>query len=169
MGLDIFVNRLRRKYNNVNDFTIDFKKFQKKVDEEWNKSNLSYEKLKEKLGDANPRCNEELAYFRKVNFLYGWFEKHNGLDDDECFSIFTKQDIADLIETCKEVLDHHQKDKDEGVQFAKDNLPTCEGFFFGYNDYGEYYWGDVQDVIEKFTNIYNEATDDDQFVIEFNY
>lgn len=169
MGLDIYVNRLRRKYGNVNEFATDYKAFNKKVDAEWENSTLTYEKIEKKYDNLNPRITKILAYFIKVNFLVSWFEKHCGLDNNEIFSIFGKADIADLIETCEEVLTHREKDEDKGVQFAKDNLPTCSGFFFGSTEYANWYFDDVECVLDDFSKIYENATDDDQFLIEFNY
>lgn len=75
---------------------------------------------------------EEDAYFRKVNFIYKFFE--NVIQEDQT-CIVTKQDIGDLIDYCELVLDHRGDEN-----YAKAHLPTTSGFFFGSTEYNEDYY-----------------------------
>ena len=63
---------------------------------------------------------EEIGYFRKVNFLVGFFEGY-GMDvvDQEPLVIHPEY-ITDLIECCRDVLDE--------PNLANDLLPTYPGF-----------------------------------------
>ena len=96
------------------------------------------------------------AYFRKVNFIYEYFR---GKLEDECCKA-TKQDIEDLINTCKDVL-AHKGDK----EYAELYLPTTAGFFFGSTEYDKWYWEDVKDCKKQMEKIYKSLKDDDDFVL----
>lgn len=93
-------------------------------------------------------CHENDMYYRKVNFLYAFFAE--ALEDEQC--VVTKHDVETVISHCKEVLADHS--------LAEKLLPTQAGFFFGSTDYNEWYFKDVEDVLEKFTK-YLEGWDDD--------
>lgn len=93
---------------------------------------------------------KESAYFRKVNFIYGYFGEK--LVDESC--IVTKAEIEDIIERCKKVLADHS--------LAQELLPTCDGFFFGSTDYDDWYFKDVEDCQEQMQKLledYDETTD----------
>ena len=93
---------------------------------------------------------KESAYFRKVNFIYGYFGEK--LVDESC--IVTKAEIEDIIERCKKVLADHS--------LAEELLPTCDGFFFGCTDYNDWYFKDVEDCqkqMQKLLEDYDETTD----------
>jgi hypothetical protein len=83
-------------------------------------------------------CAKYDAYFRKVNFLYKYFEG-NGSMVDEWYAPVTTADLEDIIERCDRIL----KDKDEETAHAE--LPTQSGFFFGSTDYDDWYFHDVKD------------------------
>ena len=87
-------------------------------------------------------------YYRKVNFLYAFFAE--ALEDEQC--VVTEHDVETIISHCKEVLADHS--------LAEKLLPTQAGFFFGSTDYNEWYFKDVEEVLEKFTK-YLEGWDDD--------
>lgn len=81
------------------------------------------------------------AYFRKVNFIYAFFQ--DVLVDESC--LVSKNAIVELMDYCKDVLEHHKTDADGGVAYAEANLPTQAGFFFGSTEYDEWYFNDVKD------------------------
>lgn len=161
MGLDIFIWRLKKNtYRSSDDVAEDIKDY-------WRKQNYE-DHGQEEIEKACPFTNEDKAiYFRKVNFLYAYFE--GLLDQDEMFALFDKGYVEDLIKICEEVLDHHKNDEDKGVDFAEANLPTCSGFFFGSTEYDDYYFGDVSNVLDKLTALNEEITYEDQLVIDFDY
>lgn len=82
---------------------------------------------------------EDDAYFRKVNFLYRYFE--DKLEDECCF--VTIDEIDDIIDRCNMVQENHE--------LAEELLPTRAGFFFGSTDYDEYYFQDLDDVVTQLT------------------
>lgn len=78
----------------------------------------------------------EVAYFRKVNFLLPFFSYI-----DNCSYREVKRDeLERLSVNCTNVL---EKRNDETSMTL---LPTQSGFFFGNQDYNECYYQDVEDV-----------------------
>jgi hypothetical protein len=88
--------------------------------------------------DENDR--EEVAYFRKVNWLHGWVQQHlNDGEEHNCEDIpMHLEAIAGLAQTCEMVLLE--------PRFAPEFLPCQGGFFFGSYDYDECYFESVHDV-----------------------
>lgn len=90
---------------------------------------------------------EEDAYFRKVNFIYKFFE--NQMQENQT-CVVSKYEIEDLIDCCKLVLENKGDE-----EYAKAHLPTTSGFFFGSTEYDEDYYKSVEDCLEQMTNLYN--------------
>ena len=107
-------------------------------------------KADKRYDDAYKSLYSEVAYFRKVNFLlpyFGYEENCSEITIDKC-------EVEELVNDCKRVL--AAKDTDEAENVADELLPTEEGYFFGSTDYDEWYFKDVQEVMDKFTEILNE-------------
>ena len=96
---------------------------------------------------TEPSATEGVAYFRKVNFLHKWVEDHlNEGRETNCEAIpFHLEAMAGLMATCAQVLDK--------PELGPELLPTMGRFFFGSEDYDEYYLGDVRDVLDALTRI----------------
>lgn len=81
---------------------------------------------------------EEIGYFRKVNFLVTFFEDR-GYEVENLRGIsISEEDANELLRRCNEVLNDHSK--------APELLPTQSGFFFGGTEYDDYYFDDVKEV-----------------------
>ena len=80
------------------------------------------------------------AYFRKVNFLFKYYED-KGKMYDQYYAFTDAGDIDDLIDRCERVLKDHN--------LAYDLLPTQSGFFFGGTDYDKWYFSDVKDCLKQ--------------------
>ena len=109
--------------------------------------------------------SNQIGYFRKVNFLVKYFKDTCDLDIERQLPLLIdKENIEDLKNRCKDVLDDHSK--------AEELLPTMGGFFFGNTDYDEYYFGDVQNVYDycsHLLNIFEDLQDDEQIWFEIWY
>lgn len=81
---------------------------------------------------------KRLGYFRKVNFLVGFFEKKGFDVEHQTPFSFDRETADELLNLCNQVLADHSK--------AKELLPTTPGFFFGSTDYDKYYYRDVENV-----------------------
>lgn len=116
------------------------------------------------------KIEEEVAYYRKCNFLIPFFEEMSKLRVENCtFLIINKEWVEELQRRCKEVLslvDQSKLEKDdykipeEAIEKAQELLPTQEGFFFGDTDYDEYYFIKVDsvykecpDILKQFDNL----------------
>ena len=90
---------------------------------------------------------EEVAYFRKVNFLHRWVEEHcnDGIDTNSEEIPIHLEAMAGLVQTCGQVL----ADPDLGPIL----LPTMGRFFFGSEAYDRYYIDDVCDVCDALVRI----------------
>lgn len=116
----------------------------------WVLEDILYEDNLQKIVDYAIDCyaSGNDMYYRKVNFLYAFFAE--ALTDEQC--VVTKHDVETIISHCKEVLADHS--------LAEKLLPTQSGFFFGSTAYDEWYFKDVEFVLEQFTK-YLEGWDDD--------
>ena len=98
----------------------------------------------------------EVAYWRKANAIHGWFTKH--AEEDDCTPIyFTREQIADLLGTCKQVLQANTKD------VAEELLPPTTGFFFGSYDIDDWYWNDVKETANKLDEILSNVPENWSF------
>lgn len=91
---------------------------------------------------------EEVAYWRKANQIREWFDNKIGIENCQ-FHTVTEEILAELVETCKKVLDNPSD--------AKNILPTSSGFFFGGTDYDEWYFGDLKETIEMVEKVITET------------
>lgn len=110
------------------------------------------------------RDSDELAYFRKVNFLVNYFfgEDYTDGDNFRPLTIY-KEQCEDLIERCKTVLE--KRDEETSLEL----LPPICGFFFGSTDIDDYYYRDVEEVKTQFEDFVLPQFDKlaDNEVIEF--
>lgn len=118
-----------------------------------------YEKLTDELNTISSENFEQLAYFRKVNFLFEFFS--GSLNEEETTAVFAKYEIEALIDSCEFVLNNRDK--------ADEILPTCDGFFFGSLDYDDYYFESVENVLKSFKTILKDYSDDYLYIIDFFY
>lgn len=77
-----------------------------------------------------------VGYFRKVNPLLNWVDKHVGLVRNQLPLEVTRGHLQALQNDLQ-----HLTPDNCGTLF-----PTIDGFFYGYTDYGETYWQDVRAV-----------------------
>lgn len=122
----------------------------------------------------------EIAYWRKANQIHNWFCKNCARQNQEDYDniLVTKQDLEELLETCVAVLKNSKLVKgkvkngeklvngewetifEDGLvieddTFAKEYLPTVNGFFFGSTGYDEYYIDNIKETIKQLEKILN--------------
>jgi hypothetical protein len=98
--------------------------------------------LKAKLDKEVEMSYEEYnAYFRKVNFLFYYFDRTLGKMYEQYYAFVEPEDVDDLIDRCERVLKNHD--------LAHSLLPTQDGFFFGSTDYDDWYFSDVKDCLKQ--------------------
>lgn len=129
------------------------------------------------------RIKEEVGYWRKANQIHNWFVENiqNGVDDCDYHREVREEDLLELLDVCKTVLDSCEMVEGEicnGYMYengkktpimepgkyvkdssvAKELLPTTSGCFFGSYDYDEYYVDDIKNTIDIITKVL-ETTD----------
>lgn len=97
------------------------------------------------------------GYWRKANQVREWFATHLENFNDDGDTPVKKQDLVDLLEVCQEVLANHN--------LAPELLPTSEGFFFGSQEYDEYYFGDLEDTVDILESVIEGADWDSDTVV----
>lgn len=123
--------------------------------------------------EVEDRINKEInhwykvhdAYFRKVNFIYAFFQD---ILVNECCLVRSSA-IIELMDYCQDVLEHHKTDADGGVAYAEANLPTQAGFFFGSTDYDEWYFNDVKDCWIQMGKLLHSMKEGDAVLWEFSW
>lgn len=114
-------------------------------------------------------CVNEDLYFRKVNFIYGYFA--DKLENEQCW--VDKEELEDIVNSCKEILDQYYdesaEDNSKAIELAKELLPTTNGFFFGSTEYDEYYFNDLEDVAYKLEMFLGELEDDESIFVVMSW
>lgn len=83
----------------------------------------------------------EAGYWRKSNHIHNWFVQNVQEGRDECQEAYVSRDhLKELREVCQKVLDNRD--------LAPKLLPTASGFFFGSNEYDDWYFSDIEDTIK---------------------
>ena len=95
----------------------------------------------------------KIADFRKVNFLFKFFEDGIGENNPTTIEV-TKEDLEDLRDRCSKVLLDHT--------LAETLLPTCPGFFFGSTEYDDGYFKDVLRVLDTCETLLKQPLDDEE-------
>jgi hypothetical protein len=82
-----------------------------------------------------------VGYWRKANHIHRWFVENVQDGEDECLEHYVERSqLVELKGLCQWVLDNRGK--------APETLPTQYGFFFGGDEYGEWYFLDLEGTIE---------------------
>ena len=101
------------------------------------------EETEEKVLTAIYEVIEDVMYWRKANHIHNWFVSNCQGGVDECQETRVSLDqLKELSALCKKVVD----DKDPNL------MQTVQGFFFGSQDYDQYYYDEcstTHEVIEK--------------------
>src|SRR5690242_7485062 len=94
-------------------------------------TNIKSERVKEVV--------EEIGYWRKANAIHRWFVENvqDGMDDCKEYYV-SREKLAELLKEVELTL--------KAQHLAPALLPTQQGFFFGSQEYDEYYWQDMEDT-----------------------
>jgi len=104
---------------------------------------------------------EQVGYLRKANQIHNWLVKNIQDGKDECQStIFTKDKIIQLQQTCHQVL--------ENFLIAPEILPTTKGFFFGSSEYDVEYLEDVKDAYQICNQILSTTDFDNEVILYYS-
>lgn len=149
MGLDMYMFLKKSEYQSTceQEHKGLYPKEMKQFEEEIAKRNFA-------SVDYEVTC--QVAYWRKANAIHKWIVDNCADGRDECQVIYVPIDkLIELKDACGDVLENHS--------LAKDLLPTFKGFFFGGQEYDEWYYRDVEytyDILTKLINFLNEHSND---------
>ena len=148
MGLDMYLNG--EMYISKTDYT----KYRETMDADKSVNNdyqivttlFDLDKYITKEAFAGLTISFPVAYWRKSNQIHKWFVDNiqDGQDDCQKYIVYSDR-IEQLRDICNEVLADNSK--------AEDLLPNGEGFFFGSQEYDEYYFGDLQITVEMLNKV----------------
>jgi hypothetical protein len=125
---------------------------------------------------------EDVMQWRKANHIHDWFVDNVQDGNDDCgrYHVYWEK-LAELFFACQKVIEAselvdgmvfmgtvYDKDHPEGTAkreagrvikddaVARDLLPTTEGFFFGSEEYDEWYLQDVIDTRDWLKRMFDE-------------
>jgi hypothetical protein len=76
-----------------------------------------------------------VAYWRKANHVHDWFVREVQNGEDDCGNYYvSREKLRELGELCQRVAERGDP------EYAREHLPTASGFFFGGEEYDEYYF-----------------------------
>lgn len=129
MGLDMFLYRANREEL-----------------EGWN--NLTEEEREKNIA-ISPW--DEVCYWRKANQIRKWIVENCGYPvDGNCEEVeVSKENLENLIDTCRKVVDN--------PKLADELLPCSKGFFYGSQEYDEWYFEELKDTIVACENIIHDT------------
>lgn len=88
----------------------------------------------------------QIGYWRKANAIHQWIVDNCAEGVDNCQDVLVSNEKADrLLELCKLVLEDHSQ--------ASEELPTQSGFFFGSQEYGDWYFEDLEYTKDLLTKV----------------
>lgn len=126
--------------------------------------------------------HESVGYWRKANQIHGWFVDNvqDGEDDCGMYEV-TEDQLIELRDVCIDVLEHSvmmngkvktgetfERNRwvpiyEDGkviinAEYAEERLPHSSGFFFGSDEYNEWYIHDLEETV-KIINEVLKTTD----------
>lgn len=103
-------------------------------------------------------------YWRKVNSIHQWFVDNCGNGEDNCQEMYVSPDkLVQLRDLVDMVL------KSKSVAVAQEHLPTASGFFFGSQDYDEYYWSDLEYTKKELDRVISLGIDNISFYYQASW
>ena len=98
----------------------------------------------------------EAMYWRKANAIHNWFVNNVQDGEDDCRDYYVdRSNLQELLDTINEVLEDNDK--------AKELLPTASGFFFGSEEYCDYYFGELTRTRNRIMELLSDKFDDWEF------
>ena len=79
----------------------------------------------------------QVAYWRKANSIHSWIIENCADGKDKCQDIWmSKEKLTELLDIVRKVLDDNS--------LADELLPVQDGFFFGSQEYDDWYFEDLK-------------------------
>jgi hypothetical protein len=153
MGLDMYLESHKKEtyelHLQATEFMQNILNFRHKDSKKTFVDDPEWAKVVDSVKALIGHQTESIAYWRKANQIRGWFVDLLDVDyNGVCKGKVSKKDIENLLDTCKQVLKDHS--------LAEELLPATEGFFFGSDEYDEYYFDQIKETVEICEKILKE-------------
>ena len=149
MGLDMYL--YVKKYESVSRWD---EKAQEKVKSFYPKELQELGKRHLEDNFLSKETRYQVGYWRKANAIHKWFIDHCAKGEDDCRSMWVSvKKLEELLDIIKDILFDSSS--------AKNKLPTQAGFFFGSQEYDEWYFEDLKytkDLLERVLNFLAKNT-----------
>ena len=123
MGLDMYL--MAERY--ISEWADDDTELREKL-----------QRLLPEMGSIRTICSE-VGYWRKSNQIHNWFVRNVQGGNDDCGRYYVGEDqLQELRDLVEEVLADRSR--------AEELLPNTAGFFFGSQDYDEFYFQDLENT-----------------------
>jgi hypothetical protein len=97
----------------------------------------------------------KVLQWRKANAIHDWFVNNVQHGEDDCGNYYvSRESLEELLATLGQVLQAREGGDDTGM-IPEDILPTAQGFFFGSEEYDDYYWSEVERTYEAINALLN--------------
>ena len=116
--------------------------------------------------------DEIVGRWFKANAIHKWFVDNCQDRVDNCrFTIVDHEQLECLLDLCKELLNlDNEGNPHLNLEKAKEELPTCEGTYFGSQEFDDSYIEDLKRTIEIIESILNvEDWDDSNYYYESSW
>lgn len=150
MGLDMYL--YLRKYESLGSWKEDNSL---KVKDFYNEELADLAEEHYKYNFLSKDTRYQIGYWRKFNALHNWFVKNCAGGEDNCKPVYVDYEDFKKLKT---ILSKIKKDHN----LAEELLPCSSGFFFGSQEYDEWYFEDIDYTLKLFRKI-------EPFIKEGNY
>jgi hypothetical protein len=98
--------------------------------------------------------NVNVAYWRKANHIHQWFVDNVQGGEDDCKSYHvSREQLLELENLCRKVV------MSGTAEVAEELLPTTGGFFFGNEEYDEYYFEQTDWTAKRLAELLTKIPD----------
>lgn len=159
MGLDMYLYLRKSEYHSNSSWRPEEERILAKYPTEL--ANFEKEISERSSASVCTYVDYKIGYWRKANAIHQWFVDNCAEGVDNCQDILvSKGKLTKLLDTCNLVLEDHSQ--------AKEELPTQSGFFFGSQEYDDWYFEDLEytkDLLTKVLDFLNANEDKDYQII----
>lgn len=100
--------------------------------------------------------------WRKANQIHKWFVDNVQYGEDDCRSYdVAREQLEELLALCVSVLSDRS--------LAEELLPVSEGFFFGSNEYADWYFEQIEETSKGLSLILTEIPSDYTFTYQSSW
>ena len=108
---------------------------------------------------------ESACYWRKANHIHAWFVDHVQSGEDDCGEYYvSEKDLKELRKACIKVMEYNTPEKKKMIEHLETILPTRRGFFFGSDEYDDYYFETTNRTIKMIDKLLDEDMTNSEFV-----